>query len=128
MEHIKDLFLKDHFATGIGIELLYIEQGRAIAELVVGDSHLNAGGVTQGGVIFTLADFAMAVAANSWGKLSFSIQNDIKYIAGSTKGERLVATAREISCSKHVSNYKCEVVNSKGETIAVSTALFYRKG
>lgn len=112
---------------GMGVELISVDQGSAVAELTVNETHLNAGSVTQGGVIFTLADFAMAVAANSWGVLSFSIQNDIKYIAGSTKGERLTATASEISCSKHVSNYKCEVVNSKGETIATSTALFYRK-
>ena len=67
MSELAKIFDKDRFATGIGVELLEVRGGRAVARLVVGPQHLNAAGVVQGGAVFGLADFAFAVASNSRG-------------------------------------------------------------
>ena len=37
-----------------------IKEGYSKARLVITDTHLNAGNRTQGGVLFTLADLALA--------------------------------------------------------------------
>jgi acyl-CoA thioesterase len=43
----------------------------------INETHLNAVGVVQGGAIFTLADFAFAVASNSRGKIALAINAEI---------------------------------------------------
>lgn len=54
--------------------------------------HLNAAGTVQGGALFTLADFAFAVAANAGGVLTVSLQNSISFLRAA-KPARLTARA-----------------------------------
>ena len=61
----EDFFKDDRFAANAGITLLEIKPGYGKTMMVVTDKHLNAGNTTQGGAIFTLADLALAAAANS---------------------------------------------------------------
>ena len=61
----QEFFKNDRFATNAGVELIEIKEGYSKARLVITAEHLNAGGRTQGGAIFTLADLALAAAANS---------------------------------------------------------------
>lgn len=75
-----DFFKKDHFAMDAGIELKEAKPGYAVACVNVIEKHLNAGGVVQGGLLFTLADLAIAAAANV-GLLAFSIQSDIRFLS-----------------------------------------------
>ena len=67
----KDFFKDDRFAAQAGITLLEIRPGYGKVMMVVTEQHLNAGNTTQGGAIFTLADLALAAAANSH-ELGFS--------------------------------------------------------
>mgnify|MGYP000608117051 CR=1 FL=1 len=60
----QEFFKNDRFATNAGVELIEIKEGYSKARLVITAEHLNAGGRTQGGAIFTLADLALAAAAN----------------------------------------------------------------
>ena len=66
----QEFFKNDRFATNAGVELIEIKEGYSKARLVITAEHLNAGGRTQGGAIFTLADLALAAAANSHGTLA----------------------------------------------------------
>ena len=68
----QEFFKKDLFAEQTGVELLEVREGYSKARLVITENHLNAGHRTQGGAIFTLADLALAAAANSHGTLAFS--------------------------------------------------------
>ena len=67
----QEFFKKDLFAEQTGVELLEVREGYSKACLVITENHLNAGHRTQGGAIFTLADLALAAAANSHGSLAF---------------------------------------------------------
>ena len=60
MTLLERLNTADRFASGIGAQLVEVREGYARAELTVEDRHLNAAGVCQGGVIYTLADLAFA--------------------------------------------------------------------
>ena len=68
----QEFFKNDIFATKAGIVLLEVRKGYSKAKLDIKPEHLNAGARTQGGAIFTLADLALAAAANSHGTLAFS--------------------------------------------------------
>ena len=55
----------DKFAKENGIQLTEVREGFARAEMTVEERHLNAAGVCQGGVYFTLADLTFAAVTNS---------------------------------------------------------------
>ena len=121
--NFKDFFTRDLFATGVGIELETLEKGSARASLSIKKQHLNAGGIAQGGVLFTLADLAMAAAANSFGKPAFSIQADIRFLRPAKVNDRLTATAVAVLSHKRISHLKAEIVNQEGELIAVADSI-----
>ncbi|MCS2469383.1 PaaI family thioesterase [Bacteroides uniformis] len=82
----QEFFKNDRFATNAGVELIEIKEGYSKARLVITAEHLNAGGRTQGGAIFTLADLALAAAANSHGTLAFSLSSNITFLRSSRHG------------------------------------------
>ena len=81
----QEFFKNDRFATNAGVELIEIKEGYSKARLVITAEHLNAGGRTQGGAIFTLADLALAAAANSHGTLAFSLSSNITFCAAADR-------------------------------------------
>ena len=58
MGTLKEMLSADRFAAEAGVELLEISPGYAKARMKVTEKHLNAGGVWQGGALFTIADVA----------------------------------------------------------------------
>lgn len=117
---------KDRFADFIGIELVDVKLGYAKAKLEIRDIHLNAANTVQGGVIFTLADFAFAAASNSYGQVSLGINANISYFK-LPKGRILSAEATEISASKKIANYTVDITDENMEVIARFTGMAYRK-
>lgn len=71
----QEFFKNDLFAENAGVVLLEVRKGYSKAKLEIKPEHLNAGARTQGGAIFTLADLALAAAANSHGTLAFSLSS-----------------------------------------------------
>ena len=126
MEHIKEFFKRDKFAEYCGIELVDVSPGRARAEMEVKEEHLNGVNTVHGGAIFTLADFAFAAAANSYGQVTVAINANITYINALTRG-KITAEAREISRNPKLSTYTIDILNEEGEVAAVFQGLAYQK-
>ena len=126
MEKIKLFFQEGReFSKNIGIELLEVHYGFAKAKLKITEFHLNQAGVAHGGAIFTLADFAFAVASNSFGKVSLAINTSISFIHAGKLGDELVAEAKLIDESNRLGTY--EVVITNGEKkIAFFTGTVYK--
>lgn len=125
--NIFDYFKNDQFAALTGIELKEAGKGFAKATLVVAEKHLNANGVAQGGVIFTLADFVTGVASNSHGEMAVSISGHVNFLKGSRPGDVLTAEAQERFLHKRLGNYQVNVSNEHGELIATLETTVYRK-
>ena len=123
---IEEYFKNDKFAQKAGVELLEAGNGYAKARLKITPEHLNAGGVCQGGAIFTLADFVFAVACNGHGQLTFSISSNINFFKSEKEGY-LYATAREVFDHKKMSNCEVEVRNEAGILIATFNGTGFRK-
>jgi len=109
--NIFDYFKNDQYAALTGIELKEAGDGFAKATLVIAEKHLNANGVTQGGVIFTLADFVTGVASNSHGEMAVSINGHVNFLKGSRPGDVLTAEAQERFLHKRLGNYQVNVTN-----------------
>ena len=127
MEEIKKLMEKDRFAMTNGIELLEVREGYARAKLTVEERHLNAGGVVQGGALFTLADFCFAAAVNSYGIRTFSIQSSIYYFHSEGIGAELYAETRELDLHNKVCTYQVDITNGEGRLVASFSSLGFRK-
>ncbi len=95
--------------------------------MVVTEDMQNAVGITQGGATFTLADFAYGVASNSHATVAVSLNAQMSYIKPSKVGERLVATAKEISKTRRTGLYQVEVHNGEGQLIAQFTGNVFRR-
>jgi acyl-CoA thioesterase len=119
-------FKNDRYAALTGIEIIEAKKGYCKAQLKITDKHLNAANVVQGGAIFTLADLAFGVAANSQGLLALAINVNITFLKGISEGT-LFATATEFDNPKKLGAYDVIVTNEKDEIIARFNGLVYRK-
>lgn len=127
MEAIKQIIERDKFCMeAVGIELIEIEPGRAKAKLEITKGHLNGLGTVQGGAIFTLADLALAAAANSHGTAAVLINGNISYFKAITQGV-LYAEAKEESLNNKLATYIIKITNSEGDSVALMQATVYRK-
>jgi len=123
---LQAFFAGDRYAAHSGIELVEIAPGYAKARMTLRPLHLNGLAIAHGGAIFTLADFAFALASNSHGTIAVAINASIT-IMKAAKGGTLVAEAREISRNPKLGNYTVEVRDDGGELVALFQGLAYRK-
>lgn len=119
MESFRRFLENDRFARLLGIEILEAGEGFARCSLKIGDAMLNAKGVTQGGALFSLCDFTMALAANSRGRVALTVQSAVTYLKGTRKGDVLTAKTVELSCGNSIANYRVDVFNAADELVAV---------
>jgi acyl-CoA thioesterase len=124
--NLQEFLLNDKFANHLGIELLEAANGKAKTKLVIKDKHLNAVQIVHGGVIFLLADFTLASAANSYGNIAVAVNASIYFLNAAQKGT-LYAEAKEISRNNKLASYTINVTNDKGELVANYQGMVYRK-
>lgn len=126
MTLLESLNANDHFANYIGAKLTEVREGFARAELTIGNQHVNAAGVCQGGVMYTLADLAFAAVANCHGTLTLGIANNITFLKSGQLGETIVAECTELLDHHRLPYCDIRIMNQQGELIAVMTGLAYR--
>jgi acyl-CoA thioesterase len=83
-------------------------------------------GIVQGGAIFTLADYAFAVASNSHGTVAVGINVSITYMKSAASGT-LTAEAREVALNPKLASYTVDVMDDGRHLIAIFQGLVYRK-
>lgn len=127
VEESREYFRKDVFALeGCGITIDRVEDTWAQCSMEVKPGLLNAGGVVQGGAIFTLCDTAFAVAANAGGVLTVSQNASISFLRPGG-GSRLTAVARQVSSGRSTCVYTVEVRDDCQRLAALSTVTGFRK-
>ena len=91
------MWKEDDASKGLGMEILEIKPGHATLAMTVRPDMVNGQRIAHGGFIFTLADSAFAFACNSHNERAVAAQCNISFIRPGKLGDRLIATAREIS-------------------------------
>ena len=123
-EQIRELFMADAFARGLGIEIVDIGEGHAAASLRVTSEMLNGAGVANGGVTFTLADYALAIAANTLGQnISLTANMSISFCGAVRAGDILTAEARADVKSSRTAFLNVKVLNQSDAVIALAQGL-----
>jgi acyl-CoA thioesterase len=91
------MWKEDDASKGLGMEILQIKPGEATLTMTVKPHMVNGHGIAHGGFIFLLADSAFAFACNSHNERTVAAQCNISFIRPGKLGDRLIATARELS-------------------------------
>jgi acyl-CoA thioesterase len=108
----------DRASASLGIELVELALGRAVATMTVTGSMVNGHAIAHGGLVFTLADTAFACACNSHGPVTVAAGADITFVAPAREGDVLTATAQERVSYGRSGVYDVTVTRADGEVIA----------
>ncbi len=127
IEEVRELFGNDRFATeACGCRVLEASRGHAVCAFDIAPIHLNAMGNVMGGAIFTLADFALAIACNIGEDPTVAVNNTIEYL-NSTKGSTLIATCDADKSGRNLGFYTIEVKDDLDTPVAKMTATCFRR-
>ena len=89
------MFANDRVAHELGMVVSAVSPSTATVDMTVTETMCNGLDVCHGGVIFSLADAAMAFASNGLGGTHLASDASIDWLAPARVGDRLTATATE---------------------------------
>src|SRR5580693_4077180 len=91
------MWREDDASKGLGMAIVEVKSGQATLAMTVQPHMVNGQHIAHGGFIFLLADSAFAFACNSHNERVVAAQCNICFIRPGKLGDRLTATAQEIS-------------------------------
>jgi acyl-CoA thioesterase len=112
------MWKEDDASKGLGMKIIEVRPGHATLAMTVKPHMVNGQRIAHGGFIFTLADSAFAFACNTHNERAVAAQGNITFIRPGKLGDRLVATAHEISRSGRSGIYDVRVTTEEGTVIA----------
>lgn len=124
MQDIITFFKKDKFAASCGIEIAEVSKGHAKCTMQITENHLNGIGTIMGGAIFTLADFALSLAANSYGIVAVTLNAYISFLRRCDHG-MVTAVATEVSRANHTGTYRVCITDQEEQIVAEVTGTCY---
>ena len=125
---LEAIFRGDAYVGALGAELVDWGGGHATFRLAP-EPHTNFVGSVHGGALFSLADAAIGVASNSWGRLSVLLSAEAQFLSAAPAGDILVARATERSRTRRTSSFTIDVTSeADGSLRAAVVAMCFRTG
>lgn len=119
IETIRTNFFADCFATQVlGAVIEEARAQYARCSFTIEPKHLNAVGTVMGGAIFTLADFAFAVASNTDNAPTVSLSSQISFL-GVAKGTKVIAEAECVKEGRSTTTYLIHVTDDLENPVAL---------
>jgi len=125
MSNVADRLHNDRLVQLLGIEIIDENEKFPSCQLKICKKHLNGVDYTQGGAIFTLADYAFAIASNTDQRLSLSINTTMNFFKATKENDILYTKTRELSRTKKLSVYEVEIYCEK-TLVATFTGTAYK--
>jgi acyl-CoA thioesterase len=123
---VRRVMAGDRWAAAAGARLVEVRPGYARTRMRLADRHLNGVEVTQGGAVFTLADYAFAACSNSHGTVAVALDTSITFARAATRGV-LTAEAIEESRTRRTSVCTVRVTDDEGNLVALFRGTAFRK-
>lgn len=117
---------RDAFSAWLGVELVTLRPRACTLRMKVRADMLNGFGVSHGGVVYSLADSALAFASNTSGHVTVSVDNTISYPVPVQAGDDLIAVAEEETAGLRLGFYRVTVARQDGTVVALLHATVYR--
>ena len=119
LERAKAFFENDQFAMKTtGAEIIAVGDHYAKCRLTLDERHMNASGRVMGGVYYTLADFAFAVAANFDQPPTVTAVSQISYL-GVPPGNTLTAETHLLKDGRRTCFYEIAIYDDTDTLVAV---------
>ena len=112
------MYANDAASKSLGMKIADVTYGGAVVTMKVEDDMVNGLDICHGGLIFSLADSAMAFASNSYNSHAVATNAEIDWVRPARRGQVLTATATERHKSGRSAITDVTVTNDAGETIA----------
>ena len=123
---VKKMFDQDAFSQFLGIEIVAVSKGYCQLKMTVRKEMLNGFQIAHGGISYSLADTALAFAANTHGKKCISMETSISHTEGVNTGDILTATTEELSHTEKMGLYLITISNQDNKEIAYFKGTAYR--
>ena len=123
---VHGMLARDEFSRWLGIDICEIAPGRSRCRLTVRPEMVNGFGAAHGGIVYSLADSALAFACNTNGRVTVAIENSIGYPVAVAVGDVLTAIAVEESTTARLGYYAVTVRNQHDTTVAIFRGTVYR--
>src|SRR5664279_1219059 len=115
---VERLLGADLASQALGIELIDVEPGRVRIAMTIRRDMINGYGMCHGGLVFAFADSAFAFACNSYGDPMVAAGASIEFLAPTPLGERVIASAIEVSRGARHGIYDVAVTAASGAVLA----------
>jgi uncharacterized protein (TIGR00369 family) len=131
-QHAGDLPLPIPFIESMGVHLLEMADGRALATMIPRAEHMNSWSVVHGGVMMTLLDFVMSMASRS---MRDDLAGDTAAAGGSLTVEMKTTFIRPgtgvmtikgqcVHAGRSLSFCEGEITDAQGKTLARASGTF----
>jgi acyl-CoA thioesterase len=114
---VTGMLARDAFSRWLGVELVTLRPRACTLRMTVRPDMVNGFGVSHGGIVYSLADSALAFASNTNGHVTVSVDNTISYPVAVAVGE--TAGAR-------LGFYRVTVARQDGTVVGLLHATVYR--
>jgi len=123
---VRGMMAADAFSQWLGIEILEIAPRRSALRMTVRAEMVNGFGVSHGGIVYSLADSALAFASNTHGAVTVAIENAISYPNPVRVGDALTAVAEQESFKNRLGFYRVTVHNQDDALVAIFRGTVYK--
>ncbi len=117
-EVVEHMMNNDAFSQWLGIKVESVGLGSCKLSCVINAQMLNGHFIAHGGIAYSLADSALAFAANTYGNKCVSIETSISHLLPVRENDQLSIECSEIHRGKSVGTYSVDIHNQKQELIA----------
>jgi len=123
---VNEMYGQDKFSQWLGIKIIEVSDGNCQLRMTVKKGMLNGFKIAHGGIAYSLADSALAFAANTHGVKSLSIETSISHFEAIKEGDILIAVTRELSLSEKKGTYLISITNQDDIEVAHFKGIVHR--
>jgi acyl-CoA thioesterase len=117
-KEVRAMMHRDFASASLGIRVEHDEPGHSVVSMVVREDMTNGFDITHGGLVFTLADTAFALACNEDERITVAQGADITFLKSTKAGQVLTATAVRKARNGRSGLYDITVVDESGDVVA----------
>ena len=114
----RSMMQRDLASAALGMVVELDEPGHAVVSMRVREDMTNGFAITHGGLVFTLADTAFAIACNEDHRVTVAAGADITFLKSTVAGQTLTATAVRRARSGRTGLYDVTVLDEQGDAVA----------
>lgn len=123
---VEGMLERDAFSQWLGVAVIDVRPAACTLWMRVREEMANGFGTAHGGIVFSLADSALAFASNTHGQVTVSIENGITYPAPIQVGDELTAIAEQESETARLAFFRVTVRNQDGTVVGLFRGTVYR--